>query len=548
MPEQSGSATDPSQELTETYQAIRSDRPAAVRGPAEQLLLGLERALERMQLGFTIADVNGTILYSNPADARMHGFSAEELLGENVSIFSPPANRRPLTYEKLDDLQTWERVTTNVRKDGTVFPVRLQSNVMRDAGGSAIAVVTSCEDITERRRVENGIREVEAQLRQAQKMEAVGQLTGGIAHDFNNILTVIMANAELISASLTSGTPDDHSGLHELTTVALRGRAMIKRLMGICRQAKLSPESLDPAQVVIELMPSIFSLLPEDIEGRNAIAESLPDIHADRGALEQILLNLVTNARDAMENAGILHVEVRLVTLDNAHRQRRGWGLVGEYVCISVSDTGAGMDEATLERIFDPFFTTKPVGKGTGLGMSVVYGFMKQLQGFVDVESEVGKGTTVKLYFPIAAAPAKSESVAPKKIELPTGKETILVVEDETPIRRVAVRVLERSGYTVLAAADGVEGLDLYMQRKSDIDMVITDVMMPKMSGTQMYRLIRQEDKNVKFMFTSGYAAQDMRTGVATDPTIPYLIKPWTLSEFLLQVRGVLDGSYGLTL
>jgi two-component system cell cycle sensor histidine kinase/response regulator CckA len=548
MPEQSESAMDAPQEPAGHSQAFRSDDPAVVRGPADQLLFGLEQALERMQLGFTIADVNGTILYTNPADARMHGFRAEEILGENISIFAPPANRKPLTYQKLDELQSWERVTVNVRKDGTVFPVRLQSNVMRDAAGKAIAVVTSCDDITERKRIETGIREVEAQLRQARKMEAVGRLTGGIAHDFNNILTVIMANAELISTSLENGTAEEHPELQELTNVALRGRAMIKRLMGICRQAKLAPEPLDPARVVSELMPSIFSLLPEDVEGRHSIDESLPNIHADRGALEQILLNLVTNARDAMETCGVLQVEARLVALDDAFCQSRGWGHVGEYVCISVSDTGAGMDETTKDRIFDPFFTTKPVGKGTGLGMSVVYGFMKQMQGFVDVESEVGKGTTVMLYFPLAAEPMKSESVAPKKTELPTGTETILVVEDETPIRRVAVRVLERSGYNVIAAADGEEGLDIYKQRKSEIELVITDVMMPKMSGTQMYRLIRQENKDVKFIFTSGYAAQDLRTGVAMDPTIPYLIKPWTLSEFLLQVRDVLDGSQVLAI
>ena len=545
MPEQSESAIDPPQTLTNHYVG-QTDGAVAVRGPADELVIGLERALERMQLGFTIADVNGTILYSNTADARMHGFSTDEVLGENVSIFAPPANRKPLTYKKLDDLQSWERITTNVRKDGTVFPVRIQSNVMRDAAGTAIAVVTSCEDITERKRIETGIREVEAQLRQAQKMEAVGQLTGGIAHDFNNILTVIMANAELISASLTDGTPDDHSGLHELTTVALRGRAMIKRLMGICRQAKLAPEPLDPTQIVNELMPSVLTLLPEDVEGRHSIDESLPDIHADRGALEQILLNLVTNARDAMEDKGVLHVEARRVALDSAHRQSRGWGHVGEYVCISVSDTGSGMDEATVDRIFDPFFTTKPVGKGTGLGMSVVYGFMKQQQGFVDVESELGKGTRVMLYFPLAAEPTKPEGETPEKAELPIGTEMILVVEDESPIRRVAVRVLERSGYTVLSAADGVEGLDLYKQRASEIDLVITDVMMPKMSGTQMYKMIRQESKDVKFLFTSGYAAQDTRTNIALDPTIPYLLKPWTLAEFLLQVRCVLDGTQGL--
>jgi PAS domain S-box-containing protein len=502
---------------------------------------GLEQVLECMQLGFTIADVNGTILYSSPADASMHGYSVEELLGENVSVFAPSRRRTPLTYQKLDGLQSWERDTTNVRKDGTVFPVRLVSNVMRDTTGRPIAVVTSCEDLTERRRVEEAIRDVEARLRQAQKMEAVGQLTGGIAHDFNNILTVITANAELISSSMSNGALEDDSELQELTTAARRGRAMIKRLMSVCRQGVLAPEPLDPAQVVSELTPSICSLLPEGIDVRQEIDATLPNIHADRGALEQILLNLVTNATDAMVDRGVLRLAVQPVSFDEADRAARGWGDVGEYVCVSVGDTGVGMDEVTKQRIFDPFFTTKAVGKGTGLGMSVVYGFVKQQRGFVEVESEVGIGTTVKLYFPLTRERATGETVIPEVLDLPGGTETILLVEDESPIRRAVVRVLERSGYTVIAAADGEEGLDSFRQRKSEIALVVTDVAMPKMSGPQMFRLIRQEANDAKFMFMTGYPTQDMHTSVALDPTIPCLIKPWTLSEFLLQVRKALD-------
>jgi len=512
----------------------------------QQVVLGLEKALGRMQLGFTIADVNGTILYSNPADASMHGFSPDELVGENVSVFAPSANRKPLTYQRLDELQSWERETTNVHKDGNAFPVRLVSNVVRDATGRPLAVVTSCEDLTERRRVEEAVRNVEDQLRQAQKMEAVGRLTGGIAHDFNNILTVITANAELISSSLSSDTLAEGSELQELTAAARRGRAMIKRLMGVFGQGALDPEPLDAAQVVGELTPSICSLLPEGIYVRHSIAASLPNIYADRGALEQILLNLVTNARDAMVDSGTLEVEAQLVSLDEAHYADRGWGNVGEYVCVSVRDTGAGMDEATKKCIFDPFFTTKAVGKGTGLGMSVVFGFMKQQRGFVDVESEVGIGTKVKLYFPLSHGRASHESVVPGAMDLPEGNETVLLVEDESPIRRAAVRVLERSGYTVLAAVDGEEGLAVFRKKRSEIALVVTDVVMPNMSGPQLFRLIRQEASEARFVFMSGYPTQEIRAIVALDPTIPFLIKPWTLSEFLQQVRSALDEPQGV--
>jgi PAS domain S-box-containing protein len=511
----------------------------------QQAVQGLEVALDRMRLGFTVADVNGTILYSNPADARMHGYSVEELIGQNISVFAPPESRRPLTYEKLDQLQIWERETTNACKDGSLFPVRLISNVMRDASGHPLAVVTSCEDLTERRRVEQTIRDIEARLRQAQTMEAVGRLTGGIAHDFNNILTVITANAELISSSFSGGASDDDTELRELTAAALRGRAIIKQLMSVWGQGALTPEPLDPGEVVGELIPSVCSLLPDGIEVQRAFDDSLPNIHADRGALEQILLNLVTNARDAMGSAGILRFQTRLETLDEKHRASFGWGDVGEYVCISIADNGTGMDDHTREHIFDPFFTTKSVGKGTGLGMSVVYGFMKRQRGFIDVESQIGEGTTVKLYFPLTHERVKRDSAPAERLDLPQGTETILIVEDENPIRRAVARVLEQYGYTVLEAADGDEGLELFRAREHDIALVVTDVMMPRMSGPRLFQLIRQECSDTKFIFTTGCPSDDMRSSIALDPSVSCLFKPWTLSEFLMLVRKVLDEPQG---
>jgi CheY-like chemotaxis protein len=303
----------------------------------------------------------------------------------------------------------------------------------------------------------------------------------------------------------------------------------------------VTPEPLEPSEVVSELIPSVCSLLPEDIEVHRVFGDSLPNIHADRGALEQILLNLVTNARDAMESGGTLTFQTQLVTLDEKHRASHGWGDVGEYVCISVTDNGTGMDDETREHIFDPFFTTKSVGRGTGLGMSIVYGFMKRHRGFVDVESEVGLGTTVKLYFPLTHERVIRDSAPAESLKLPQGTETILMVEDESLVRRAGKRVLEQCGYTVLEAADGQEGLELFRAHADEIALVISDVVMPRMSGPRLFELIRQESSAKKFIFTSGYPSDAKGSSIRLDPSVPCLFKPWTMSELSMIVRKALD-------
>jgi CheY-like chemotaxis protein len=268
----------------------------------------------------------------------------------------------------------------------------------------------------------------------------------------------------------------------------------------------------------------------------------LPAIHADQGAVEQMLMNLVTNARDAMPNGGVLRIEVRRAHLDNAHCSTYGWGVPGEYVCLSVSDSGTGMDEHTRERVFEPFFTTKEMGRGTGLGMSIVYGLIKQHRGFVHVSSKVGEGTVVKLYFPLATAEAAAESPAEEGAEkLRGGTETILVVDDEAPIRHTAKRVLERHGYEVLLAENGDEALRTFQAQKPRIALVITDVMMPKMSGPELHAAVEREARGVKFLFTSGYTARDVRVSAALDSTVPFLPKPWTVRDLVARVREVLD-------
>ncbi len=243
-----------------------------------------------------------------------------------------------------------------------------------------------------------------------------------------------------------------------------------------------------------------------------------------------------------MPDGGLLRIEVRRAWLDDDHVAQHGWGEPGEYVCVAVSDTGMGMDDRTRRKIFEPFFTTKEPGVGTGLGMAMIYGLVRQQRGFVDVQSEPGEGTTVKVYLVRVHEPERAAAATATEEALHQGTETVLVVEDEEPIRRVAQRTLERFGYRVLLAADGEEGLNTFISNKADIDLVITDLVMPKMSGPDLYTAISSESPAPKFVFTSGYGARDIRAGATLDATVPFLPKPWTLTELLVRVREALDG------
>ena len=389
-------------------------------------------------------------------------------------------------------------------------------------------------------------RALEEQLRHAQKMELVGQLTGGMAHDFNNLLTVILANAALIEAALPPDAAGTRSDLKELEAAARRGGAMIKRLLSFSRRVQFPPQPVDIGELLQDLVITLRTLLPETIEIQVENDLALPQVQADPGAVEQIVINLATNARDAMPNGGILRLEARHARLDASHRAQHGWGNPGQYVRLSATDSGTGMDEEVLAKIFEPFFTTKEAGHGTGLGMPMVYGLMKQHGGFVDVQSQRGKGTTVQVYFPATTERVTLPMPAEQTQDVTGGTETILVVEDEEPVRRAAQRVLERFVYTVLLAPDGQKGLQLYRDNEN-VGLVISDVMMPKMNGAQLQHAVCEDDPDSKFLFVSGYNADELTKTVDMDPTVPFMQKPWTPTEFLTRVRELLDQPQGGT-
>jgi len=383
---------------------------------------------------------------------------------------------------------------------------------------------------------------LEAQLRQAQKLETIGQLAGGIAHDFNNILAVILANTELLASALPQDRGDLLANLQKVQDAARGGASMVKGLLGFSRRADLSFATLDLREVVADLSQLVRPILPENVEMR-VVAPSEPcPVWADSGAMQQILLNLVTNARDAMATGGTLTIEVARAPTRGAYPEAVPWIDAESYYCVAVNDTGTGMDQATVDRIFEPFFTTKAPGTGTGLGMAMVYGLTKQHGGFVHVYSEPGVGTAVKVYVPRSPEAATVTAThAPDLDRLVGGHETILLVEDKEELRSTTRRVLERLGYAVLEASDGAEGLALLRAERHRIDLILSDVLMPKLSGPELYRAAREVDPVARFLFTSGYSETDIGQRSLLEPGVMFVAKPWTIADLARQVRKALD-------
>jgi two-component system, cell cycle sensor histidine kinase and response regulator CckA len=477
----------------------------------------------------------GRFLTVNPALVAMLGYaSAEQLLGVDLAtdVYAERGERARILaqFERSGDAIDGVEVTWK-RRDGQSILVRLAGRAVRRTDGSIECFETIAEDVTERRALEE-------QLRQSQKLEAIGQLTGGIAHDFNNLLTIILANAQLLAKAIPPTLEPAHADLRDVTAAALRGRVMVKELLGFARRSRLELQPVSLGGLVRELSGFLRRILPADVEIVTRDGENLPDVRADAHATEQILFNLATNARDAMPDGGVLRLETGLVDLSEEQRQACGAQRAGAHVCLAVEDTGVGMDAVTRARMFEPFFTTKEKGKGTGLGLATVYGLVKQHGGGIEVDSEPGKGTRFRIYFPLAeeaAVPALERAGQP---EARGGSETVLVVEDDDQLRRSAKRVLEEAGYQVLTAADGLEALEA-LRHTTGVRLVLSDLVMPRLGGRALYDAARREGHTVPFLFASGYSDPDRAASL--DPSIPLLHKPWTEQDLLTRLRDILD-------
>ena len=495
----------------------------------------LQTLIDASPLAILAVDPEGRVRSWSHAAERMFGWRADEVIGEVVPFVPKeelPGFRaslaRVLSGESLPALLVRRR-----RRDEIMLDLRISAAPTRLPDGSIDGIIAVIEDITERKSLGE-------QLRQAQKMEAVGQLTGGIAHDFNNILTIVITNAGLMAGQLTPAQMDLRLELTELQRAALRGADLVRKLLAFSRQRALELRPVSLCDVVTEAESALRHLLPASVQvSAQMDREVEATIHGDAGAIEQILYNLATNSRDAMPKGGLFRVRVHRAWLDEEHRRTRGWGSSGEYVVLAVSDTGCGMTPEVRARVFDPFFTTKEIGKGTGLGMAMIYGLVKQHNGYIDLESEPGRGTTVRMFFP-AVLPARESGPAraEKSVSL-GGNERILIVDDEEAIRRAVVRALTRFGYAVEEASDADHALAAVSNGGPPFDLVLTDVVMPRKGGLALYEELRARGKRVLLM--SGYASGDFDALNRVHPGLRVLHKPWSVTDLLRAVRGALE-------
>ena len=511
--------------------ASREQVDAARRASEDSLRSFIDNAV----FGIYRSATDGRLLMMNQTLATMLGYaSPAELLGADLAstVYQDPAERARLVqrYGAGDRFAGVESVWK--RKDGRPIPVRLSGRVLRDAAGAITGFEGIVEDLSERQALEQ-------RLRQAEKMEAVGQLAGGMAHDFNNLLTTILTTADLIGGELI-GDSTIQSDLETIKVASRRGSDLIRKLLAFARRQRLDLQGVVLGALLQETAVVLRRLLPPDIEIRLEVPDADTAARADPVAVEQILINLATNARDAMPGGGTLTIGAARDDLSAATCAAQGWGVPGSYAVLSVADTGIGMDLDTQSHLFEPFFTTKPVDAGTGLGLAMVYGLVRQHDGFLDVRSTPGSGTTVRVLLPAAESPAV-RATPERGVAQPRGTETILLAEDEDALRRAATRVLEKHGYRVLEAVNGAEALALFTAHEAEIGLIVADVVMPTLGGPQLLRELRQAGKHVRVLFTSGYTARDVQETKALDPDLPFLAKPWTISDLLRRVREVLD-------
>jgi len=416
-------------------------------------------------------------------------------------------------------------------RDNTFYLQNVANVAIRDVNGEPTNVLVISRDITENKMLEQ-------QLMQAQKMEAVGQLAGGIAHDFNNILTAIVGYAHLLQTELNKGD-ELQKYIDCILSSAKKAENLIRALLTFSRTQVVNTKPVNLNEIVTVLEKIFIRLIGEDIELSTLLSEEDLIIMADVTMIEQVIMNLVTNARDAMPNGGDLIIKTEPIYIDDDFSNTYGFGKTGKYAVLSVEDNGVGMDDETKERIFDPFFTTKEVGKGTGLGLAMVYGIVKQHNGFVNVYSELGKGTIFKIYLPLV----KSEITRELQLDGVTyinGNETIFVIEDDLQVRSLTKKILERAGYRVLEAGDGQEAVDIFSKRSSDIDLVILDVIMPKKTGKEVYEEIRKYKPDIRVLFTSGYTTDIVyKRGVEKDNK-NFLLKPISPQLLLKKVRELI--------
>ncbi len=492
-------------------------------------------------IGYHEYDAEGRIISVNRTDVEMLGYSVEEMIGQPMWKFNVDeemARRRVMA--KLAGTQPPGRniETTFRRKDGTTVTVLFHDRLVLDEKGRIKGIRCAVQDITERKRAEEKMASLQEQLRQAQKMEAIGHLAGGIAHDFNNILTIIKGRSELALLKLAPGDPL-RDNIEEIKKASARAASLTQQLLAFGRRQILEVKVLDLNVVLLDLNTMLRRVIGEDIELVVLPGEGLGKVKADPTRIEQVILNLAVNARDAMPNGGKLILETADVELDEEYAHGHVSATPGRYVRLSVSDTGVGMSRELKQHIFEPFFTTKE--KGTGLGLSTVYGIVKQSGGNIWVYSEPGRGTVFKIYLPRVDEQAEPQLEGVQWEEAPRGKETVLLVEDEEAVREVTTEFLKRQGYTVLEAPKGEDAFRICRKYQGAIDLTVTDVVMPGMSGRELAGHLAFMKPGMKVLYMSGYTDDAIVRHGVLEKGVNFIQKPFSLVKLAQKVREVLD-------
>ncbi len=505
----------------------------------ENLRTSEERFRQLIENGsdiIAVLDAAGNILYQSPSTARVLGYQPEELTGHHSLQFVNPEDQAGVVSALQRVMAGQERPTPleyRVRhRDGTWRTLQSLGKSMTGVGGEKLAVINS-RDITQSRQLEE-------QLRQSQKMEAIGQLSGGVAHDFNNLLTVIKGHIGLLRHK-DQVSPEIFNSIQQIDQAADRASNLTRQLLMFSRQQAMQPADHNLNSLVSNLTKMLRRLLSEDIELRVDCAPRPLPIRADEGMVEQVLLNLLVNARDAMPDGGVLHISTEAADLDEAAARQLRQGRPGAFACLTVTDSGSGITPEVLPRIFDPFFTTKEIGKGTGLGLATVNSIMQQHEGWISVESQAGHGTTFRGYFPRLAS-ALREAVALQAAGIRGGHETVLFVEDEESVRTVGEVALCGLGYRVITANSGAEALQLWQVHRHEIDLLITDLVMPGgVNGRQLAERLEADNQRLPVIYMSGYSHEVAGSNFPLEDGRNYLPKPFDVSQLAKIVRTNLD-------
>ena len=516
---------------------VEIDRRARVQ---ESLQLSEQRyrlLSETVPMGILISDERGKIVHANAQALRMFGYEREELIGETVETLVPERLRHSHRVQRFGYMKEPEERPVGAgmelfarRKDGTEFPAEISLGPLFTKEG--VLISTTIVDIAARKKMEE-------QVRLSQRMEAIGKLAGGVAHDFNNLLCVVLGCSDAVLETL----PPEHPAAKKVEMIRQAGSSaadLTRQLLAFSRQQMIQPRVLDLEVAVEKVGAMLHRLIGENIEFKVSVQASLGHVMADPGQIEQMLMNLAVNSRDAMPQGGCLTIEARNVELDDSYRDEHQQVVPGRYVMLAVGDTGGGMDLDTQMRIFDPFFTTKELGKGTGLGLATVYGIVKQNGGYIWVYSEVARGTVFKIYLPRVEESVQMTKQGDSEVTDLGGSETILLAEDTASLREMAQEYLGSVGYTLLAAPSGREALQHAKDFRGPIDLLLTDVVMPGMSGPDLARQIVSLRPKIKVIFTSGYTDDAIARQGVLDPSVPFIQKPYRPKALARKIREVL--------